>query len=125
MEAPSRQRVLAGSACALVLGTIGYFGNAHVHQGSARESSTKSATKPKISQSPLPKTNHIEADGIVRLNQASLEELQQLPGVGPVIAQHILDFRKENGNFKSIDELQEVSGIGEKLFAKIKGRVSL
>ncbi len=57
------------------------------------------------------------AGGPVDLNKATLAQLDTLPGVGPVLAQRILDWRAANGRFTSVDELQEVSGIGPKLYA--------
>src|ERR687896_2654445 len=52
------------------------------------------------------------AQGPVHLNTATLEQLDALPGVGPVTAQKILDYRQQNGGFASVDELDAVSGIG-------------
>jgi competence protein ComEA len=52
------------------------------------------------------------AQGPVHLNTATLEQLDALPGVGPVTAQKILDYRQQNGGFASVDELDAVPGIG-------------
>ncbi len=49
----------------------------------------------------------------VNINTAGQAELEQLPGIGPVTAQAIIAFRSERGTFSSVDELLEVSGIGE------------
>ena len=61
----------------------------------------------------------------ININSATVSELQELPGVGPVLAQHILDWRSQHGSFASIDQLQDVSGIGPAKFSEIKGLVSL
>lgn len=63
--------------------------------------------------------------GPININNASLTELQQLPGVGPVLAQHILDWRTEHGAFASIDQLQSVSGIGPAKFAAMRALVAV
>ena len=62
--------------------------------------------------------------GTVSLNSASAEQLETLPGVGPVLAQHIVEFREEHGGFTSVDQLQEVDGIGDRRLADIKPKVS-
>ncbi|GAA1758063.1 ComEA family DNA-binding protein [Nostocoides vanveenii] len=66
-----------------------------------------------------------QANGKVSLNTADATALDTLPGVGPVLAQRILDWRAEHGRFSSIDELGEVSGIGEKLLAQLSPLVTL
>lgn len=62
---------------------------------------------------------------IVRINTAKIEQLDTLSGVGPAIAQRIIDYRTQNGGFKNVEELKLVSGIGDKLFEKIKDEVEL
>lgn len=59
------------------------------------------------------------------MNTATLEQLDTLPGIGPVTAQKILDWRKEHGTFTSVSELQEVDGIGPKTYADLEDRVRL
>ena len=60
------------------------------------------------------------AQGVVNINTATAEQLALLPHVGPSLAQRIVQFRKDNGNFKSTGELVAVRGIGEKSFARLK-----
>ncbi|MEW2545215.1 ComEA family DNA-binding protein [Streptomyces sp. NPDC047002] len=54
------------------------------------------------------------------LSTATADQLDTLPGVGPVLAQHILDYRAQNGGFRSVDELREVGGIGDRRFADLE-----
>lgn len=60
------------------------------------------------------------SSGLVNINTASAAELQTLSGIGPSMAQSIIDERSKNGPFASVDDLMRVSGIGEKKLAKIK-----
>ncbi|MFI8187551.1 helix-hairpin-helix domain-containing protein [Streptomyces sp. NPDC085946] len=57
------------------------------------------------------------------LNTATVEQLDTLPGVGPVLARHIIDYRTQHGGFRSVDELREVNGIGERRFADLRNLV--
>ncbi|MGW3987481.1 helix-hairpin-helix domain-containing protein [Streptomyces sp. NPDC004830] len=59
----------------------------------------------------------------VSLNTATLDQLDTLPGVGPVLAQHIVDYRTRHGGFRSVDELREVNGIGDRRFADLRALV--
>ncbi|WP_076974286.1 ComEA family DNA-binding protein [Streptomyces sp. M1013] len=59
----------------------------------------------------------------VSLNTATTDQLDTLPGVGPVLAQHIIDYRTQHGGFRSVDELREVNGIGERRFADLRDLV--
>jgi competence protein ComEA len=63
--------------------------------------------------------------GPVHLNSATLEQLDTLPGIGPVTAQKILDYRNEHGAFSSVDELDSVPGIGPARLAELKKLVDL
>ena len=61
----------------------------------------------------------------VDLNTATVEQLVTLPGVGKKKAAAIIDYRTKNGKFKSVDELVNVKGVGEKMLAKLKGQVKV
>jgi competence protein ComEA len=63
--------------------------------------------------------------GLINLNTATAEQLDALPGIGPVLAQRIVDWRTEHGRFVSVDQLRQVSGIGEAKFADIRGLVTV
>jgi competence protein ComEA len=63
--------------------------------------------------------------GPININRATARQLDALDGVGPVIAQRIVDYRKINGSFLTIEDLQKVSGIGAAKFAQIKAKVRI
>jgi competence protein ComEA len=65
------------------------------------------------------------AGAVVNLNTADAAALDSLPGVGPVLSQRILDWRTQHGRFATVDELGEVSGIGDKLMAQIRPKVTV
>lgn len=60
------------------------------------------------------------SDGKVNINTADSEQLQQLNGIGPATAEKIIDYRNEHGRFSSIEDIKNVSGIGDKTFDKFK-----
>ncbi|MFF1817484.1 helix-hairpin-helix domain-containing protein [Kribbella sp. NPDC058245] len=65
------------------------------------------------------------ANSPLNLNTATAPQLDALPGVGPVLAQRILDYRTENGPFTTVDQLQEVPGVGPKKFDSLKPHVRI
>lgn len=66
-----------------------------------------------------------EEDGKINLNKATKQELMTLPGVGESRAESIIQYRNENGGFKSIEEIMQISGIKEGLFEKIKELIKI
>ncbi|MDQ0990865.1 competence protein ComEA [Streptomyces sp. V3I7] len=59
----------------------------------------------------------------VSLNTATADQLDTLPGVGPVLAQHIIDYRTQHGGYRSVDELRQVNGIGDRRFSDLRNLV--
>lgn len=64
-----------------------------------------------------------KSQGLVNINTASAEELDSLPGIGPAIALRIISYREEKGKFTSIEQIKEVSGIGDSKYQDIKDRI--
>ena len=69
--------------------------------------------------------NNMKKQGKVNINTASQTELETLPGIGPSTALKILNYRKEKGKFKKIEDIKEVSGIGDSKYNKIKDLITI
>lgn len=63
--------------------------------------------------------------GKININNATLEELDKLPGIGPTLAQRIIDYRTNNGGFKSVEDIKNVSRIGDKIFEQIENLITV
>jgi competence protein ComEA len=77
------------------------------------------------SQSGAQSFENAMVSSLISLNQASASQLEELPGVGPALAGRMVDWRTANGGFKAKEDLLNVAGIGDKLFASVKDLVTL
>lgn len=66
-----------------------------------------------------------ETAQLININTATAEELDELPGIGPVLAERIVTYRTEHGPFQTEEELMEVSGIGEATLEDLRGEITL
>lgn len=73
----------------------------------------------------LPSPSSQEGGGKVNINTATAEELDTLPGVGPAIAQRIIDYRTASGPFQSVEDIKNVRGIGDATFEKLKDKITV
>lgn len=96
----------------MLVANLGFCNPSFANEGSAPKKASTSQEQP-------------AQPAKVNINTASQGELETLPQIGPKIAQRILEFRKEHGNFKSLEELMNVKGIGEKTYAKMKDRIKI
>lgn len=67
----------------------------------------------------------IPEEFLVNINTATEAEFQELPGVGPVLAKRIVEYRQQNGGFERLDDLKNVAGIGDKTFEKFQDQITL
>ncbi len=85
----------------------------------------KITIKEKDSESKNTESEEIQQNQKISINNATLDELQTISGIGKSKAESIISYREENGSFKSIEDLLNVNGIGEALFEKIKDYITI
>ena len=118
------EKAALGLTAAFLLFTGGWF---YARQSAAQPYTvTVSQSAPEVSSAPAASNNEeskpesrLEGEAI-DINSAPVEDLQRLPGIGEKRAQAIVAWREEHGPFQSVDELVQVSGIGEKLLAGLR-----
>lgn len=82
-------------------------------------------TKQELKTSSFSFISNANQSGLININTADSAELQNIPGVGPATAEKIINYRNENGKFKSVEEIKNVSGIGDKTFDKMKNKITV
>ena len=80
---------------------------------------------PTILQAQATAASNTTQAGLVDINSASQEALESLPGIGPVLAQRILEYREANGPFATVEDLQKVEGVGTDTFEKLRELVTV
>lgn len=83
-------------------------------------SGSETASFPEITSSDGGGEQEVLVEKSVDINRADQDELDKLPGIGPVLAERIIQYREENGGFFDIEELKSIEGIGDKTFEKIQ-----
>ena len=87
--------------------------------------STQRETEQPVTPDPLQADREPEAAGPVDINTADVRQLQTLSGVGPVLAERIVQYREEHGPFQSVEELLQVKGIGEATLEKFRAQAAV
>ena len=113
-----------GVKLVLLAGTVGFLSLAGLLQSPSQSTQSEASLAGQAGTSmgrlPEPRPRTVADVGRVDINRGSVEELQRLPGIGPVLAERVIQYRREHGKFASIRDIQNVKGIGVKRFAQLE-----
>lgn len=91
----------------------------------AGESTSQQVVSKSVTTSGKTAVSSTTPTGLININTASASQLDSLPGIGPVYAARIIEYRQANGGFKSVEELLNIKGIGEKTLEKLKDKITI
>ena len=121
--------VLVGTTLAFLLVLTGIFIGRNANRGiipaEAVTNRDHSSTTQLESSQEEQYSNSSNTTGVININEASAEQLQLLPGIGETLSDRIVSYREENGSFQSIEQIMDVSGIGESKFSQIKDYITI
>jgi competence protein ComEA len=114
------------NVAALVIVSLGFTGVVAELHAQTSKSRQQPAAQRGAPSAPAPSAaSSAKPAMVVNINTANAEQLEALPGVGAKTAARILDYRQKKGQFKKIEELMNVQGIGEKSFLKLKPQITV
>ena len=120
----TRSLLLKGAMLATAIAVVLWLGWP-VPEEPKQEPSDQPTTAQAPVVTPAPAAAPPKTSSRVNLNRAGVEELQTLPGVGPVLAQRMVEWRKAHGRYRTVDDLQEVKGIGKKRLEQLRPLVTV
>jgi competence protein ComEA len=120
-----RSLLIKGVMLAAAIAAVLWIGWPAPDDGPPPSGSDQPTIGPAPAGAPVSDTSAVKAVAKVNLNRAGVDELQMLPGVGPVLAQRVVEWRKAHGRYRTVDDLQEVKGIGKKRLERIRPLVTV
>jgi competence protein ComEA len=124
MEEETKQKIYERAGIVLIAVILVLIGVILIKENQSEEAKFVPAIEDKSAEQVVKSAEAVKT-GVISINKASVQELDRLPGIGEVLAQRIVDYRTEKGSFKTIEEIKNVSGIGDAKFNSIRELIGL